>query len=166
MKKLFVILLFMSFLSNAQNHFKALEQKESINKTVVDSKMLEIMSNLETDSNNSESKEYQKLVKSISSLKIFVDENGKHKSEMLNLFQTYINKHNLKEKKVNNNKLMCYTKKGSSIDKISDLLLLTENVNNLNESILVFVKGDFKLKQADLLIKKLKIPGVKQISSF
>ncbi len=147
----------MPFLSSAQNHFKALEQKDNINKTVVDSKMLEIMSNIKIGSNNTESKEYQNLVKSISSLKIFIDENGKHKNEMLNLFKAYIDKHSLKEIKVNNDKIMCYTKKGSSIDKINELLLFTENTNDLNEAILVFVKGDFKLKQADLLIKKMKI---------
>lgn len=161
MKKLIIILLLLPLFTKAQNHFKPLEQKESINSIIVDAKMLEIMANIEVNANNAESNEYQKLIKSISNLKMFIDESGKHKAEMLKLFKAYISTHSLKEQKVNNNKVICYIKKRGSTTKLSELLLFTENINNQNETIVILVKGDFELKQAETLIKNLKITGAK-----
>ncbi len=166
MKKLLLILLLMPFLNLAQNHFKKIAQKESINTIIVDSKMLELMSNIDMNTNNTDSKEYQKLIKSITDLKVFIDEEGKHKTEMINAFQSYISKNNLKEKKVKNNNVICYTKAISNSSKFSEFLLFTENINKQNENVILFIKGNFELKQVDLLIKKMKIPGIKQFSNF
>lgn len=166
MKKIFILLLIFPLLTIAQNHFKELEQKESINKIIVDSNMLELMANIEMNSNNNDSKEYQKLIKSIDNLKIYIDESGKHKIKMKQLFYAYANKNGLKEQNVNNNKLTCYTKKGKKEETISELLIYTKNINKQNESIIIYINGDFKLKQAETLIKNLKITGAKLFSNI
>jgi hypothetical protein len=166
MKKLFFILTLLPFLSFTQNHFKALEQKDNISAIIIDEQMLKVMSNMEVNSNDKESKEYSNLLKSIKNVNVYIDNSGMHQKEMLNLFKSYSNKYNLKEKKIPDNKILCYIKSGSSSDKIKQLLLFTENLNKQTKTIIVVIKGDFKMEQAEMLIQKMKIPGVKQFSNF
>lgn len=166
MKKLIFIIILLPYITIAQNHFKPLEQTESLRTIIVDSQMLEIMANMQVNSNDTESKEYKKLLKSISSLKVFIDENGKYNIQMKKLYDSYISNNNLKEKDTKNNKIICHTKSSSRLNNISELLLFTENLNKENETIIVVIKGDFELSQAEILIKKMKIPGIKEFTNF
>jgi inosine/xanthosine triphosphate pyrophosphatase family protein len=154
------------FLNFSQNHFKALEQKENINTIIIDEQMLKVMSNMEVNSNDKESKEYSNLLKSIKNVNVYIDDSGKHQKEMINMFKLYSSKYNLKEKKTPNNNVICYLKEGSASNIIEQLLLFTENINKQNETIIVFVEGNFKIEQAEMLIQKMKIPGAKIFSNI
>jgi hypothetical protein len=154
------------FLNFSQNHFKALEQKENINTIIIDEQMLKVMSNMEVNSNDKESKEYSNLLKSIKNVNVYIDDSGKHQKEMINMFKLYSSKYNLKEKKTPNNNVICYLKEGSASNIIEQLLLFTENINKQNETIIVFVEGNFKIEQAEILIQKMKIPGAKIFSNI
>ena len=166
MKKLFFIIMLLPFLNFSQNHFKALEQKDNINTIIIDEQMLKVMSNMEVNSNDKESKEYSNLLKSIKNVNVYIDDSGKHQKEMLNMFKHYNSKYNLKEKKTPNNNVICYLKEGSASNIIEQLLLFTENINKQNETIIVFVEGNFKIEQAEMLIQKMKIPGAKIFSNI
>ena len=169
MKKISIlfILILLPLFSNAQNYFDSLEDQDGVSSVIVSANMFNLMSKIDVNTKDQEAKDFLKLIKSITNLKVFVAKNKAKATQMEKMVNSYLKKTNLQELmrvKDDGTNVKFFIKEGSTPDKVAELLMFVKGtdavVNGKKvETVLLSLTGDFDLKQVSKLTKKMNIPG-------
>ncbi len=160
-----ILVLFITLITNAvfaQVAFDKFEGQDDISSIIVNKKMFDLMSKVKMDASDKEVVNYLSLIQKLDNLKVFTTTSVRATSEMRTASEKYILANSLEElMRVNeegkNVKLL--VKSAGTNGKIKELLMFVEGGGKDNETVLMFLTGEFDLDQISLLTDKLKIPG-------
>lgn len=154
----FVVMLFTSTLM-AQSPFDKFEEDSEITNIVVNKKMFQLMSKIETK--DKETQQYVNLIKKLDNLKVFVTQNSKKALELKNASDRYLKTANLEElMRVNEGgkNVRIYVKSGTTDTQIRELFMFIEG-NGKEETVLMSLLGNFDLNEISVLTDKMNLPG-------
>jgi hypothetical protein len=160
-----ILVLFITLFTNAvfaQVAFDKFEGQDDISSIIVNKKMFDLMSKVKMDASDKEVVNYLSLIQKLENLKVFTTTSVRATSEMRTASEKYSLANSLEElMRVNeegkNVKLL--VKSAGTNGKIKELLMFVEGGGKDNETVLMFLTGEFDLDQISLLTDKLKIPG-------
>lgn len=170
MKKLILTLIFSIALNfvNAQSNFDKFNNQDGVTTMMVNKKMFQMMSNVKVASTDIETQEYLSLIKKLNNLKVYTTVNVKIAADMKYAVEQYVKSTSLKEMiRLNSdgNNLKIWTKSGSSEAEVKELVMLSEEPNKDNQTVLMLLDGSFKLDEIAALIDKMKLPGGSSLKS-
>ena len=157
-----LIFLFITHSFFAQVTFDKFEGQDDISSIIVNKKMFDLMSKVKMDTSDKEIAQYLSLIQKLDNLKVFTTTSVRATSEMKKVAENYSSTNKLEElMRVNeeNRNIRLMVKSAVSDGKINQLLMFIEAGGKDNETVLMFLTGNFDLEQISLLTDKLKIPG-------
>lgn len=169
MKKLSILALavLLPFLSSAQQ-FDKYEKMKEVDAVVITSKMFKLLTRIDLDSQDPETREYINLVESLEELKVFSSKSSEVRQQMENDVSTFIASGDLEElmrvssdgKSVN-----FYYKPGRNDDYVSQLFMyMNEQDDNL--SVIMNITGNINLSQVSKLANDFNIPGGDELENI
>ena len=164
MKKIIVtvVLILISNTFFAQSVFDKYEGQERISSIIVNKKMFQMMSSVKVDANDKETQQYLNLLKKLDVLKVFTTANTKAATDMKLTADMYWKVAGMSEIKNSSDygkNLRIWIKSGETEGQIKEILMYNENANNVNQTVLMNLTGNFNLNEISVLIDKMKIPG-------
>lgn len=163
MKKIIVFIAFVvtQFSAFAQEEWNVLKNDSSIEQTLVNKKMFQMMSNVKNQQNDTTNAAYQNLLKKLDDLMVFSSKNGVSSQKIATQAKKYVAAKNLQLLNSYNEageKVSFYVNNGATQNQIKELVMLVEPINN-SETVAFVLKGEFSLKEISTLATKMKIPG-------
>jgi len=172
MKKLVILvaLIIAPMLVSAQNAFDAFEDENDVTSVVVTKNMFKLLSKIDLNSDDPETKEYLALVNNLDNIKIYTTENMDVAKRMDAAVQKYVkNSKGLSELmrvKDDGKNIKFYSREGKNENFVSELLMhLTGNIEGEERSIIMSITGDIDLKQISKLTSDLNMPGSKELKN-
>lgn len=157
-----VVAVLVSNLFFAQSGFEKYDGQDGVTSIVVNKKMFQMMGSVKVDSNDKETQQYLSLMKKLDNLKVFTTTNTKIAADMKLSADKYMKTAGLEElMRVNESgkNVRIWVKSGSTDTRVKELLMLIENGNKQDETVLMSLTGDFELSEVAILTDKMKIPG-------
>lgn len=161
----FILTLVAVLVSNqffAQSGFEKYDGQDGVTSIVVNKKMFQMMGSVKVDSNDKETQQYLSLMKKLDNLKVFTTTSTKIAADMKLSVDKYMKTAGLEElMRVNESgkNVRIWVKSGSTDTRVKELLMLIENANKQDETVLMSLTGDFELSEVAILTDKMKIPG-------
>jgi hypothetical protein len=160
MKHFFIVIaLFFVVPFFGQTVLDKFENQDDVTAILVNKKMFELMGKVET--NTKDAQDLLSLAKKLESLKVFMTSNTSKGTELKKASEKLVKSSSL-------DALMKVTEKGRDVqvfvktdvgnDNIREFLMIIEG-SNTQQSVLMYLKGDFSLSEVSVLTDKLKIPG-------
>jgi hypothetical protein len=149
-----------------QSVFDKFDGQDDVTSIVVNKKMFDLMSKVKVDASDRETQQYMNLIKKLDNLKVFTTSSSKITSEMKSSADKYLKTAGLKElMRVNESgkNIMILVKSGTTDYQIKELLMLIEGGNNTNQTVLMYLTGNFDLNEISILIDKMRIPGGEEL---
>ncbi len=164
MKKIIIsaVLILVSNVFFAQSVFDKYEGQENIATIIVNKKMFQMMSSVKVDAKDKETQQYLNLLKKLDVLKVFSTTNSKAAIDMkltADMYWKVAGMSELVRKNDNGNIIKMWFKAGEKEGQIKEVLMYNEETNNENQTVLMFLVGDFNLNEISVLVDKMKIPG-------
>ncbi len=173
MKKLTILiaLVVLPFLSSAQDYLDKYENMKDVSSMVVTSKMFKLLTKIDFESSDAETKQYINLVKNIDNIKVFATENGDVAKKMKEDVDNHLKNSTLDElMRVNDDgkNIKFYTKPGKSENHVSELLMFLEGKgdNQKSNTVVLTITGNIDLKQVSKLADDLNIPGGNELKNI
>ena len=163
-KLLYTAALFLSVLTaTAQDPFKKYEDMSDVSAMIMDSNMFRLLSRIDFDSSDPETKAYLDLVENIENIKVFSSEDASKQAMMKKDLDSYVSGSSLENMvsgSENGQKATLYSRPVQSNSKVSELILLLDDHSKEKPSTtLVTITGDIDIKQVFKLAKDLDLPG-------
>jgi hypothetical protein len=160
MKHFFIVIAFFFVVPFfGQTVLDKFENQDDVTAILVNKKMFELMGKVET--NTKDAQDLLSLAKKLESLKVFMTSNTSKGTELKKASEKLVKSSSL-------DALMKVTEKGRDVqvfvktdvgnDNIREFLMIIEG-SNTQQSVLMYLKGDFSLSEVSVLTDKLKIPG-------
>jgi len=172
MKKLVILLALIAapFIGNAQNAFDAFEDENDVTSVVVTKNMFKLLSKIDLNSDDPETKEYLELVNNLDNIKIYTTENVEVAKRMDVAVAKYLRNSKglveLMRVKDDGKNIKFYSKEGKNENYVSELLMhLTGNIDGEERTIIMSITGNIDLKQISKLTSDLNIPGSKELKN-
>lgn len=170
MKKLITLLL-LTICSQvfAQSPFDKFEDKKGVKSVIVNERMFSLMSNVDMDSSDPDTKTFLNLIKTLNKLKVFMTDDASVSGEMKASVSSYLKSNTLEELMRANGgdgrKVNIYIKSGATESKVKELLMYIDDaLAKENKSIILSLTGDFNLKDISTLTKKMNLPGGEELN--
>ena len=169
MKKNIKILLiaFLPFVSFSQSLFDKFEDLDGVTAVVVNKSMFNLLSKIDVNVDNPDTKDFISIAKTIKSLKFFTTEDKEISAEMKTSVTKYLDTASLEElMRVEDKdmKIEFYIKKGRDDNHVSELLMFMTGIKNIEynekkiETVLLSLIGDIDLNKINSLTKKMNLP--------
>lgn len=172
MKKLVILiaLIVAPMLVTAQNTFDAFEDEDDVTSVVVTKNMFKLLSKIDLDSDDPETKEYLSLINNLENIKIYTTENVEVAKRMDLAVGKYIAKNKdlseLMRVKDDGKNIKFYSKEGKNENYVSELLMhLTGNIDGDDRTIIMSITGNIDLKQISKLTSELNMPGSEELKN-
>jgi hypothetical protein len=160
MKHFFIVIAFFFVVPFfGQTVLDKFENQDDVTAILVNKKMFELMGKVET--NTKDAQDLLSLAKKLESLKVFMTSNTSKGTELKKASEKLVKSSSL-------DALTKVTEKGRDVqvfvktdvgnDNIREFLMIIEG-SNTQQSVLMYLKGDFSLSEVSVLTDKLKIPG-------
>ena len=166
MKKLIILiaLIVAPMLVTAQSVFDAFENEDDVSSVVVTKNMFKLLSKIDLDSDDLETKEYLELINNLDNIKIYTTENKEVAKRMDAAVIKYVAKSKglseLMRVKDDGKNIKFYSKEGKNENFVSELLMhLTGNIDGEERTIIMSITGDIDLKNISKLTSELNMPG-------
>lgn len=160
MKKLFIVAAFLfSVQFFGQTVLDKFENQDDVTAILVNKKMFELMGKVET--NTKDAQDLLSLAKKLESLKVFMTSNTSKGNELKKASEKLIKSSNLEElmKVIDKGReVQVFVKTEVGNENIRELLMVIEG-SDTQQSVLMYLKGNFSLAEVSVLTDKLKIPG-------
>ena len=156
--------MFVTVLAFCQNTFTKYENMDGVSSMVMDSNMFRLLSQIDFNSSDPETKAYLELVENIENVKVFSSEKSTIRQDMKSDVKAYLQDTAL-EKLItsndNNQHVALYAKPSEIENHVSELLIFLEGTTESDNqnTIVVSITGNIDLKQVFKLAKDLDIPG-------
>jgi hypothetical protein len=114
------------------------------------------------DAKEKDAQSYLNLVRKLDNLKVFTTTSNRLTIEMKAAADKYIKTAGLEElMRVNNGgkNIKILVKSGSNDSQIKELLMFIEGSGKGNDTVLMFLTGNFDLNEISVLTDKMRIPG-------
>jgi hypothetical protein len=172
MKKLVILLALIAvpFIGNAQNAFDAFEDENDVTSVVVTKNMFKLLSKIDLNSDDPETKEYLELVNNLDNIKIYTTENVEVAKRMDAAVAKYLASNKdlseLMRVKDDGKNIKFYSKEGKNENYVSELLMhLTGNIDGEERTIIMSITGNIDLKQISKLTSDLNMPGSEELKN-
>ncbi len=172
MKKLVILvaLIVAPMLVNAQNAFDAFEDENDVTSVVVTKNMFKLLSKIDLNSDDPETKEYLELVNNLDNIKIYTTENVEVAKRMDAAVAKYLASNKglseLMRVKDDGKNIKFYSKEGKNDNFVSELLMhLTGNIDGEERTIIMSITGNIDLKQISKLTSDLNMPGSEELKN-
>lgn len=160
MKQIFIVIAFFFVVPFfGQTVLDKFENQDDVTAILVNKKMFELMGKVET--NTKDAQDLLALAKKLDNLKVFMTSNISKGNELKKASEKLVKSSTLVE-------LMKVIDKGSEVqvfvrtengnENIRELLMTIEG-SSTQQSVLMYLKGNFSLDEISVLTDKLKIPG-------
>ncbi len=166
MYKIYTLFIFniISLAAFGQSAFTKYENMQDVSSMVMDSNMFRLLSQIDFNSTDPETKDYLKLVENIDNVKIFSSSKTSIRQTMKVDVQKYLQVANLEQlitSNEDNQKVQLYAKPSTIPNHVSELLIFLEDTSGASDqdSVLVSISGTIDIKQIFKLAKDLDIPG-------
>jgi hypothetical protein len=160
MKHFFIVIaLFFVVPFFGQTVLDKFENQDDVTAILINKKMFELMGKVET--NTKDAQDLLSLAKKLESLKVFMTSNTSKGTELKKASEKLIKLSNLDAlmKVIENGRdVQVFVKTDVGNDNIREFLMIIEG-SNTQQSVLMYLKGDFSLSEVSVLTDKLKIPG-------
>jgi hypothetical protein len=165
MNKLVTIIAF--FLASNQSFSQSLFDKydnlDGVTSIIVNNKMFELMSKVNANAKDKETQQYNKLLKNLDNLKVFVTNSLKMTADMKITAEKYLKSSNLSElmhiNKDGKNIKIYAKQSGTDGNNIKELFMFIEGSGKDYETIILSLTGDFDLNELSALTDKMNLPG-------
>lgn len=169
MKKisLMVLAMMLPLLSSAQQ-FDKYEQMKEVDAVIITSKMFQLLTKIDLDAGDPETREYVNLVKSLEELKVFSSKSDQVRKQMEKDVNSYLASGKLQElmRVTNDGKsVKFYYKPGKSDDFVSQLFMYMDGRED-NISVIMNISGNINLSQVSRLANDFNIPGGKELENI
>lgn len=162
-----VVLSLISTIAFSQSAIDQIENIQGVNCVLVNKKMFDLMSKVKVDASDKDTQQYMNLIKKIDNLKVFRTQNAKTASQMKLSAEKYIATEKLNEvvnKTENGKKVTINVKNGATENQISELVMYVDGAKN-EDTVLMFVTGNFSMDELPVLTEKMKIPGGNELKN-
>jgi hypothetical protein len=159
---LLIIVLMFSSTFFGQAVFDKFDGQEDVTSVIVNKKMFQMMGNVKLDTKEKDTQAYINLVKKLDNLKVFTTSSSRTTIDMKAAADKYIKTAGLEElMRVNNagKNIKILVKSGSTESQIKELLMFIEGSGKGNDTVLMFLTGNFDLNEISVLTDKMRIPG-------
>ena len=157
-----ILLLLVSNTFFGQAIFDKFDGQEEVTSVIVNKKMFQMMGNVKMDAKEKDAQAYLNLVRKLDNLKVFTTTSNRITIEMKAAADKYIKTAGLEElMRVNNGgkNIKILVKSGSKDSQIKELLMFIEGSGKENDTVLMFLTGNFDLNEISVLTDKMRIPG-------
>ena len=156
---------------SAQDAFDSFEFEREVSSVVVTKNMFKLLSKLDLESNDIESKEYLELVNNLDNIKIYSTENKEVGERMDVAVATYLSPSlglsELMRVKDSGKNIKFYSRNGKSDNYVSELLMhLTGNIDGDDRTIIMKITGNIDLKKISKLTSELNMPGSEELKNI
>lgn len=156
---------------SAQDAFDSFEFEREVSSVVVTKNMFKLLSKLDLESNDIESKEYLELVNNLDNIKIYSTENKEVGERMDVAVATYLSQSSglseLMRVKDSGKNIKFYSRNGKSDNYVSELLMhLTGNIDGDDRTIIMKITGNIDLKKISKLTSELNMPGSEELKNI
>ena len=173
MKKLVILIAIVvaPMYMSAQDAFDSFEFEREVSSVVVTKNMFKLLSKLDLESNDIESKEYLELVNNLDNIKIYSTENKEVGERMDVAVATYLSQSSglseLMRVKDSGKNIKFYSRNGKSDNYVSELLMhLTGNIDGDDRTIIMKITGNIDLKKISKLTSELNMPGSEELKNI
>jgi len=173
MKKFSLVLaiLIAPLVAQAQSAFDSFEDKKDVTSFVATKNMFKLLSKMDLDSNDPETKEYLELINSLENIKIFTTDNPSVAKDMNQAVTSYVSKASglaeLMRVKDEGKNIKFYSKEGKSENHVSELLMhLDGKIDGKDMSVIMSITGNIDLKKISKLTKDLNVPGSEELKNI
>jgi hypothetical protein len=145
----------------AQSFYDKYDGMERVSAVIVNKKMFSMMANVKIDTSDPETQQYLKLIKQLDNLAVFTTSDAKISADMKLVSEKHRINAGLKqigEGVYVENNIKLWVKSGTIQNQIIELLMLSEQRNNENQTVLMSVVGAFDSNDITILMTKMKIP--------
>lgn len=142
--------------------FSRYENNPSVSSVVINKKMFKLMSKFDLDSDDKEIQSYMKLIENLEDIKVFKTNNPEMRKQLNADAEAYANNNNLEELMRANEggqSIRFMFEPGSTDDKIKQLFIHVNSIENKEETVVMIINGLIDLRQISKLASDLKVPG-------
>jgi hypothetical protein len=151
----------------SQSLFDKYEDLEKVSTVVVNESMFKLLSKIDVEVDDQETKDFMDIAKSIKNLKVFITEDANIGSEMSVTVDKYLKSSSMqelmrvKDKEAN---IKFFIRNGKDDDHVSELLMFITGMKNVGvdgrkaETVLLSLTGDIDLNKISSLTKKMNLP--------
>jgi predicted CoA-binding protein len=135
------------------------ENQDDVTAIVVNKKMFDLIGKVET--NSKDTQEFLALAKKLEILKVFITSNTSKASELKKASEKLLKSSNLSQLtrvKEQVGEVEVFVKTDEANSNIKELMMFVDGASN-QQSLLMYLKGDFSLSEISVLTNKLKLPG-------
>lgn len=170
MKNIIILLLAILPLAGlSQSIFDKYEDLDEVSAVVVSKTMFRLLGHVEVDEGDSEAKDFMRMTKSLTGLKVFITQDAKVSSDMKATVTKYLNSEKLEELmrvKDKDTNIKFYIRNGKDEDHVSELLMFVTGIKDVDlelngrkfETVLLSLTGDIDLNDISSLTRKMNLP--------
>ena len=152
----------------AQSPFDKFEDKKGVKSVIVNERMFSLMSSVDMESTDPDTKTFLNLIKTLNKLKVFMTDNATVSNEMKASVSNYLKSNTLEElmraSGGDGRKVNIYIKSGATENRVKELLMYIYDASaKENKSIILSLTGNFNLKDISTLTKKMNLPGSEEL---
>lgn len=164
MKKFIIALAFAFSTSTffSQSIFDKFDGQDNVTSIIVNNKMFDLMSKVKMEGNDKETQQYIALIKKLDNLKVFMTTNNKIASEMKQSSDSFLKTSKLEELMrvtESGRNVKIFVKSGATDTQIKELFMFIEGSGKENQTVLMYLTGDFDLNELSALTNKMHLPG-------
>jgi hypothetical protein len=147
----------------SQTVFDKYDDQDGVTSIIVNNKMFELMSKVNANSTDKEAIQYNKLLKKLDNLKVFVTASLKTTADMKATAFQYLKTAGMEElmhiNKEGKNIKIYVKQSGANGDNIKELFMFIEGGGKGNETVILSLTGDFDINEIAALTDKMNLPG-------
>jgi cysteinyl-tRNA synthetase len=155
----FVLAFFVTGLFYGQSVLDTFENQDDVTAIVVNKKMFDLIGKVET--NSKDTQEFLALAKKLEILKVFITSNTSKASELKKASEKLLKSSNLSQLtrvREQVGEVEVFVKTDEANSNFKELMMFVDGASN-QQSLLMYLKGDFSLSEISVLTNKLKLPG-------
>ncbi|MEA1786902.1 DUF4252 domain-containing protein [Arenibacter sp. GZD96] len=169
MKKIFLIIgiTLIPLFGFSQSLFDKYEDLDNVSTVVVNENMFKLLSKIDVEIDDPETKDFMDIAKSLKNLKVFITEDAKIGSDMGLSVEKYLKSSSMQELmrvKDKDANVKFFIRNGRDDDHVSELLMFVTGIKNVDaggkrpETVLLSLTGDIDLNKIGSLTKKMNLP--------
>lgn len=159
-------LILSTWISQAQNQYKLLENLKHTTETVITPEMFELIADIDYESEEESVNALDNLITSLSEIRIYMTEDKESASKINQFFTTHVETKNMtklmhvKEE----NEFFSFHILRDKENKVKDLVLLVNEMGDtMQETVLILISGNLDMKQIGKLTDFMDMPGGDQL---
>ena len=156
----------------SQSVFEKFEDMDGVSTVVVNQNMFRLISKMDVDVDDPETRDYIDIAKNLKDLKVFATESKSIAADMKTVVDKYLKSASLQELmrvKDEEANIKFYIKQGRDEDHVSELLMFVSGIKEVEangrkiETVLLSLTGDIDLNKIGTLTKKMNLPGGEEL---